>query len=297
MFPVQREDEEVVGSVLSSMDVISAGVGEWKEVSFSKQIGLAKAAPWGGHSGYPDGHIDKNFIQLPEGRKLLFTRLRSQIEQRCGLRVELHNSSARLWVNGDEQPFEDAVGNLPLMAGENTVLLDLPDGDHGRLFVQSEPASVETMEEASEGMVRPEIDRADWVWNGETQSTYVRKRFFLDKSPSQARLTVSAYSGYRLYINGQKVDEEIGPWSNWQKPETFTVTPYLKEGENVVGVWAQLFAGQNVNKGPEAFRSRGVVVATKMRFADGNRIRFRNRRLLEGRDRACRGMGRTWIRR
>ena len=36
---------------------------EWTPVSFSKTISLNHAAPWGGHSGYPDGHIDKKFYQ------------------------------------------------------------------------------------------------------------------------------------------------------------------------------------------------------------------------------------------
>jgi len=274
MRAARADDDALIPSVLAGVDGIQAGEQGWRELSFSQQIGLAQAAPWGGHSGYPDGHIDKNFIQLAEGRKLLFTRLRSPRQQRVGLRVELRNSTPRLWVNGVEQPFEDAVGNLPLQAGENTVLLDLPDGDYGRLFVQAAAPGVATMAEAARGQVRPEIDRADWIWNGETQSTYVRRVFQLDQIPAQARLTISAYSGYRLYVNGRKVDEEIGPWSNWRKPETYTITPYLRTGENVIAVWAQLFAGQNVNKGPEAFRSRGVVVAVKMRHVDDTESGF-----------------------
>ncbi len=274
MLPGRADDDALIESVLTELDGIKADERGWQELSFSQRIGLAKAAPWGGHSGYPDGHIDKNFIQLPKGRKLLFTRLRSPRQQRVGLCVELRNSTPRLWVNGDEQPFEDAVGNLPLHAGENTVLLDLPDGDYGRLFVQAAPPSVATMVEAARSQVRPEIDAADWIWNGETQSTYVRKAFNLIRIPAQARLTVSAFSGYRLYVNGQKVGEEIGPWSNWRKPETYTITPYLREGENVIAVWAQLFAGQNVNKGPEAFRSRGVVVAVRMRDVDDSESGF-----------------------
>ena len=274
MRTARADDDALIESLLTGLDEIETGERGWQELSFSKRIGLAKAAPWGGHSGYPDGHIDKNFIQLPEGRKLLFTRLRSSREQHVGLRVELRNSTPRLWVNGVEQPFEDAVGNLPLQAGENTVLLDLPNGDHGRLFVQAAAPSVATMDEAARGQVRPEIEKAHWIWNGETQSTYVRRRFQLDQIPTQARLTVSAFSGYRLYVNGRKVDEEIGPWSNWRIPETYTITPYLRAGENVVAVWAQLFAGQNVNKGPEAFRSRGVVAAVRMRHADDSEAGF-----------------------
>ena len=267
-----------MAAVLKNTDQIAAGAsmlgGAWQELRFSKTIGLAKPAPWGGHSGYPDGHIDKNFIQLPEGRKLLFTHLSVAEAQRRGLRVELRNATPRLWVNGVEQPFEDAVGNLPLKEGENTILLDLPDGSYGRLFVQADPPSVATMAEAAKGIVEPAIDNASWIWAGNTQSCFVRKTFELDKLPEQARIVVSAFSGYRLIVNGKQIEEEIGPWSDWKKPESFTITPLLQKGENVIAIWGQLFAGQNVNKGPEAFRSRGIVAAVKMRYDDDTESGF-----------------------
>lgn len=267
-------DAQTIPTVLGHLPQIGAGAAilgsSWQAVSFSKSIALAKPAPWGGHSGYPDGHIDKNFIQLPEGQKLLFTRIRVAEAQHRGLRVELRNSTPRLWVNGVEQPFEDAVGNLPLEAGENTILLDVPDGSYGRLYVQAQPPSVTSLAEAGKGMVAPDIDRASWIWSGNTQSCFVRTCFNLDTLPEQARVVISAFSGYRLFVNGAKIEEEIGPWSNWKKPESFTVTPLLKKGENVIAIWGQLFAGQNVNKGPEAFRSRGIVAALKMRFEDGS---------------------------
>ncbi len=271
MHPCDAGDSAIVPGVLKTLSDVAAG-SEWQEVDFSKTIGLAKAAPWGGHSGYPDGHIDKSFIDLPEGRKLLFTRLRVSKAQRRGLRVELSNSTPRLWVNGEEQPFEEAVGNLPLREGENTVLLDLPDGGHGRLFVQADPPTVSSMAEAAQAGATPEIANASWIWSGSTQACYVRKTFELDDTPKDARLTVSAFSGYRLFVNGTKVEEEIGPWSDWHKPETFTVTPLLHKGRNVIAVWGQLFAGQNVNKGEEAFQSRGIVLALKARTEGGNEV-------------------------
>ncbi len=264
-------DDSAVHAALENTDTIMVN-DHWQDVSFSKSIAAAHAAPWGGHSGYPDGHIDKNFIHLPEGRNLLFTRIRSPKTQHRGLLVELRNSSARLWVNGIEQPFEDAIGNLPLRAGINTVLLDLPDGGHGRLFVQAAPPSITTMEEAAAGSVKPDIDKAKWIWSGDTIACSTRKTFMLDQLPEQARIIVTGFSGYRLFINGVRIEEEIGPWSNWTRPESFTVTPHLVKGENVIAIWGQLFAGQNVNKGPEAFNSRGVVLAFKMRFYDGEEI-------------------------
>lgn len=273
MLRPSADDDEIVPAVLNTAAEINTGASTrhlaWEELNFSKTLGLAKAAPWGGHSGYPDGHIDKNFIHMPEGRKLLLTRIQSPSARRCGLRVELRNQTSRLWVNGTEQPFEDAVGNLPLKAGSNTVLLDLPDGGRGRLFVQSSAPSVATMAEAARGSVRPDIEKAAWIWAGDTTSCYVRKSFTLDDAPKEARLVISAFSGFILHVNGTMVEEEIGPWANWKKPESFTITPYLRKGKNVIAVWGQLFEGQNVNKGPQAFRSKGIVLAMKMRLAGG----------------------------
>ena len=260
------ENDGTLDAALANLNGIAQG-DTWQGIQFSKSIGASQAALWEGN--YPGGHIDKNFVHLPEGRKLLFTRIRSPKAQRRGLLVELRNSSARLWVNGIEQPFEDAVGNLPLDGGANTVLLDLPDGDHGRLYVQPDPPSVATMEEAAAGSVKPDIDQAKWIWSGDTLASSVRKTFTIDKLPKQARIVVSGFSGYRLFVNGVRLEEEIGPWSNWTNPESFTVTPYLLEGENVIAVWGQLFAGLLVNKGPEDFASRGMTLAFKMRFADG----------------------------
>ena len=224
---------DVAAPVLAGQDRIEAGATvevagrdhTWGTVEFSKTIGLARPAPWGGHSGYPDGAIDQNFVELPEGRKLLFTRIRSPRTQRLGLRVELRNSGARLWVNGAEQPFEDAIGNLPLEAGENTVLLDLPDGGKGMLFVQAEPPSVRSMEDAATGMPRPDLRAASWIRDAGTESGYLRKTFTLDSVPQQARIVVTAYTGFRLFVNGVKVEEEIGPWAKWTHPESFNITP------------------------------------------------------------------------
>lgn len=267
------EAEDIAETALADIGAIVEGSAlegaVWETVSFSQQIGLAKAAPWGGHAGYPDGHIDRNFIDLPEGQRLLFTRLHAPEARRYGLRVELRNSAPRLWVNGVEQPFEFAVGNLPLEAGENTVLLALPDGGRGQLFVQATAPGVTTLAEARDLAVTPDIGSAQWIWSGDSHHCYTRLSFHLDTVPEQARIDTSAFSGYRLFVNGTRIEEEIGPWSNWRQPGSFTITPHLREGENVIAIWGQLFAGQNVNIGQEAFESRGIVAAMALRFADG----------------------------
>ena len=242
---------------------------KWQPVEFSQSIGLARPAPWGGHSGYPDGAIDQNYVDLPKGRKLLFTRIRSPKQQRLGLRVELRNSKPRLWVRGVEQPFEGAVGNLPLEAGENDVLLDLPDGGHGRLYVQPVPPAVRSMEDVAESAATPDLQAASWIWSGDTHAAYFRKEFQLKEIPRQAQVVVTGYSGYRLFVNGVKIEEEIGPWANWKQPETFNILPHLEVGKNVIAAWGQVHAGQHVHGRVE---DRGFVLALKIRQADGNEV-------------------------
>jgi hypothetical protein len=123
---------EILQEVLANQEQIQSGDRltmdgkkyHWEALSFSRKIALGKPSPWGGHSGYPDGHYDKNFIQLNDGRKLLFTRIYSPVKQRLGLKIQLRQSEARLWVNGKEEAIQGALGNLPLAEGYNYVLLD-----------------------------------------------------------------------------------------------------------------------------------------------------------------------------
>ena len=241
---------------------------EWEEVTFSKTIGRGRPVGWRGHSGYPDGHMDKDFIDLPEGRKILFTRIRSPKQQRVGLHIALRNSQPKLWVNGEQQPVEGAVGNLPLQKGVNTVLLDVPDGGRGMLYVQDTPPSATSLEEAKEGVVMPDFTDAHWIWHGNTDASYFRKTFTLDQRPQEARLAITAYTGYQLFINGEKIEEEIGPWAHWDQPELFNVTSHLREGRNTIAIWGQFYAGQHHQSGIPA-GNRAVAMAIKYRTPEG----------------------------
>ena len=239
---------------------------EWQEVTFSKTIGKGRPAGWGGHSGYPDGHMDKNFIDLPGGRKILFTRIRSTRQQRVGLHIALRNSSPKLWVNGERQPVKGAVGNLPLDKGTNTVIIDVPDGGRGMLYIQETPPSVSIMDEAGQGIVMPDFTDASWIWYGNTDASYFRKTFTLEGKPEEARLAITAYTGYQLFVNGEKIEEEIGPWANWDHPELFNVTSHLREGKNTIAIWGQFYAGQHVRA---SAKNRAVALAMKCRTHEG----------------------------
>jgi len=161
-------------------------------------------------------------------------------------------------VNGRQQPFEDAVGNLPLREGLNNVLLELPDGGRGMLFVQRQAPSVKSMEDAARGMVMPDLHETSWIWVGNTTAAYVRKSFNLQRVPTEARIVVTADNGYRLFVNGVKVEEEIGPWAKWQHPESINITNLLRAGENVIAAWVQDLGAE-----------RGFALAMKARQSDG----------------------------
>lgn len=248
-------DTDVISSVLSNQEDINSGDQvtfegkkyHWRNLSFSKKIGLGKPSPWGGHSGYPDGHYDKNFIELKEGRKLLFTRIYSPKEQRVGLNIQLRNSTARLWVNGAEEPIQGAVGNLPLKNGYNHVLLDVKDGKGGMLYTQKTPLAIDDSGVPVHDLAKPDLSKASWIWVENSEGAYFRKSFDLNILPETAEVVVTGVSGFRLFVNGYKVDDDIGPWATWDYPKSVNIKPYLKEGKNVIAAWGQFYKGINVS--------------------------------------------------
>ncbi len=243
----------------------------WEFLSFSKTIGLAKPSPWGGHSGYPDGHFDKNFIHLKNGRKLLFTRIYSPAKQTLGLNVQLRNSTSRLWVNGKEEPFLGAVGNLPLNKGYNNILLDLPDGTGGMLFARKDPPAIINMEDGSKDPTIPTLSDASWIWVGNTEGAYFRSSFEMDELPESAKIIVTGVSGFRLFINGKKVEEDIGPWATWDYPKSVNIKSYLKKGKNVFAAWGQFYKGINVSFSNEY---QGFMLAMKALNKNGSVVKL-----------------------
>lgn len=269
------DHEDIIQKILDKQKEIEAGdqvkvdgaAISWEKLTFSKTIGLGKPSPWGGHSGYPDGHFDKNFIQLKKGRKLLFTRIYAPAKQDVGLNVQLRNSAMRLWVNGTEERFLGAVGNLPLNEGYNYILLDLPDGSGGKLFVQKDPPAIVDMNGENTDPTRPTLNDASWIWVGNTEGAYFRKSFDLDELPQFANMIVTGVSGFRLFINGKKVEEDIGPWATWDYPKSVNIQPYLRQGKNVIAAWGQFFKGINVSYSNEF---QGFIMALKAINGDGS---------------------------
>jgi len=230
----------VIQSILANQQNIKSGSNfsvdgveyEWEDIVFSKKTGLSHPAPWGGHSGYPDGHYDKNFIHLNKERNLLFTRIYSPESQRKGLNVQLRNKEARLWVNGKEEYFSGAVGNLPLKKGYNDVLLEVIGGEGGKLYVQENAPALQQVSGSEKEISMPDLSTAAWIWSGNSEGAYFRKSIEINEMVETAYVTVTGVSGFSLYINGKKVEEDIGPWATWTYPKRINIKPYLKKGRN-----------------------------------------------------------------
>lgn len=273
------EKADIISAIFDEQKEIKAGdqvqfdgaMFHWEKLSFSKTIGLAKPSPWGGHSGYPDGHYDKNFIYLKKGRKLLFTRIYAPTKQTVGLNVQLRNSTSRIWVNGKEDLFQGSVGNLPLNKGYNYVLLDLPDGTGGKLFVQKDPPVIYRTDNGGSDPTIPTLNDASWIWVGNTEGAYFRRSIDIKELPETANIIVSGVSGFRLFINGKKVEEDIGPWATWDYPKSVNIKNYLKEGKNVFAAWGQFYKGINVSYSSEY---QGFILTMKAINRDGSDLQL-----------------------
>lgn len=279
-----QEDTPIIEEALSSQEKIKKNYPlnvegnsySWEALSFSQKMGLGRPSPWGGHSGYPDGHFDKNFIQLAEGRKLLFTRIFAPRKQTAGLNVQLRNSEVALYVNGEEQPCQGAVCNLPLDKGYNNVLLDISDGSGGMLYVQKDSPAIVDMTNGNMNTksIYPELKDASWIWYGNTDGTYLRKSFALEELPESAQMIVTGVTGFKLFINGKKIEEEIGPWANWDYPAHINIKQYLHAGDNTIAVWGQFYDAQHYFEDLDD-EYKGVALAMKAVFDDGSALHVR----------------------
>ncbi|WP_313073547.1 family 78 glycoside hydrolase catalytic domain [Lacrimispora sp.] len=80
----------------------------------------------------------------------------------------------------------------------------------------------------------------NWITNETSSPFYARKNFTIVKTVEKAKAKVCGLGQFNFYINGKKVDDhELDPgWTDYKKLiqyVAFDITPYLKQGENVLG--------------------------------------------------------------
>ena len=87
---------------------------------------------------------------------------------------------------------------------------------------------------------------------------FFRKEFNLQEKQEKATVLISVDHNYKLYINNQQISEG----TDWRKVDKLDVTPYLKQGNNVIAIEAS-----NEGKIPNP---AGVLFVMKMVFGNGS---------------------------
>ncbi len=94
------------------------------------------------------------------------------------------------------------------------------------------------------GLLEPEDWSARWIGKNETgsppRSVMLRKEFDVGDSIEKARVYVTGLGNYILYINGQKVGNDLltPGWTDYPTKiqyQTYDITPLIAEGKNAVG--------------------------------------------------------------
>ncbi len=107
----------------------------------------------------------------------------------------------------------------------------------GKASAWSEPASW------SMGLLKPEDWKARWIGTPEPATApYFRRSFQVDEIPERASIHMAALGYFELFINGQKVGNEVlapavSNYSRRSYYRTYDVGSYLKKGRNSLGIW------------------------------------------------------------
>ena len=95
------------------------------------------------------------------------------------------------------------------------------------------------------GLLNPEDWSGEWILKEDQQKTehiWYRKNFRLEETPASALVYVASFGYHELYVNGEKVGNEVmNPVSSFMKKRipylTYDINDLLKEGDNVIAVW------------------------------------------------------------
>jgi alpha-L-rhamnosidase len=141
----------------------------------------------------------------------------------------------------------------------------------GVLTVVAAIAGLRDAARAGEARTREPLS-AKWVWlDGQDLTAYnqtveARKQVRLDR-PVKARLRITADSFYRLFINGDWVND--GPcraWPEHYQYDVLDVSPYLRDGDNEIRVVARYFGVGDFHRVP---RQAGVLAELDVVGAGG----------------------------
>jgi alpha-L-rhamnosidase len=140
----------------------------------------------------------------------------------------------------------------------------------GQMSDWSEPAKFTI------GLIKPEDWKGQWISKADQQKTdhnWYRKTFKLEQDPQSALVYVASYGYHELYVNGEKVtDNVMNPALSYMKKRipylTYDVAPYLNEGDNVIAVWHA--AGWTRWRGIREYRNIPFVFKAQVEIKDGD---------------------------
>jgi len=97
----------------------------------------------------------------------------------------------------------------------------------------------------SMGLLEQSDWKGDWILKEDQEKTdhnWYRKNFMLSESPSSAFVFVGSFGYHELYVNGEKITENVlNPVSSYMKKRipylTYDISDKLKEGDNVIAIW------------------------------------------------------------
>jgi alpha-L-rhamnosidase len=131
-------------------------------------------------------------------------------------------------------------------------------------------------------MEPPSGDEYDDLANGLAPSPYLRKEFPLDKTVRRARLYATARGVYELYMNGNRVGNDVlAPgWTDYDRRiqyQTYDVTPLLTEGQNAFGAvlgdgWFAGFVGfDSKHRGAHYGARPQLLTQLNVEYEDGGK--------------------------
>jgi len=179
---------------------------------------------------------------IPQGRRGLAQTARQVLVADSPLK--LASGTGTLWDSGrieaDQSQWVSYAGK-PLAKGARCWWKVRVWDQAGAPSPWSEPALF-SVGPLSDSEWRGDWIGADWMKNSQGPLPWLRKSFTLDNVPSSALAYVCALGYYELYVNGQKVgDDVLSPAvSDYGKRGlylTYDITRYLVKGQNCVGLW------------------------------------------------------------
>lgn len=154
----------------------------------------------------------------------------------------LDEDTGDMWDSGrmeTRQSVNVTYSGKPLLSGRTYYWKVLVWNSKGEVSHYSKPARFEM------GFLSQDEWKGEWITHssfmGRPSSPMFRREFIMEKEVARARAYISGLGYYELRINGSKVgDHVLDPgWTDYTKKVlyvTYDVTPYLKQGANVIGV-------------------------------------------------------------